>query len=486
MPETGTIDEEFKFTSKFELATLACIIVKPEQFHWQNIGAGCFGSLPMLEIYISFTNFMRKYGRAPTWIALEEWTVKERKRHNAEDDDIENIMECFAELKAIDVDKELAGVQDRLDEWYKGKMLQRALDQFAGSLDEMTKEKDKIEAKENLLCALTSLSGDEVQTDDGKALLDALLEPPLPVIGNLLDKGEVAMFASGSKSFKTWMTLHLTVCKVMGTEWFGFKLKPGKVTYLNFELPRYYFRNRLDALCRQMSVVLPEGKLKVLHLRGSSASAEDLIAKLTVDTKTGADDLIIFDPLYTMYGDKKVENAAEDMIRVMQMFGVLAKKSEAAVWINHHFSKGNQAEKDAIDRLAGSGAFGRYSDLIMTMTRLKTDNCYRMDFKPRNHEEPKPFGVRWEYPLLVRDDTLDVNDLKRPGGREQEFTKEQLLDALAGEALKTQEWKKKVCKDTGMSESTFDKHRAELRKLGWVVYDRQSGLWRLKKQENDL
>src|SRR6185436_12290879 len=108
------------------------------------------------------------------------------------------------------------------------------------------------------------------------------------------------------------------------------------------------------------------------------------------------------------------ENAAEDVAQVMALLGRLATECGAAVWITHHFSKGNQAAKDSIDRLSGSGVLARYADTLLTMTPLKAENAVRVDVTARAHPPVQPIALRWECPLMVSDLTLDPDDLKQP------------------------------------------------------------------------
>ena len=66
--------------------------------------------------------------------------------------------------------------------------------------------------------------------------------------------------------------------------------------------------------------------------------------------------LIILDPSYKLLHGRD-ENKAGDIAALLDEFEVLAVKTGAAVAFGAHYSKGNQAQKESIDRVGGSGVF---------------------------------------------------------------------------------------------------------------------------------
>ena len=53
-------------------------------------------------------------------------------------------------------------------------------------------------------------------------------------------------------------------------------------------------------------------------------------------------------------------------------------QSGAAILYAAHFSKGNQAGKDAIDRISGSGVFGRDADTLIILTKHEGPTVTRL------------------------------------------------------------------------------------------------------------
>ena len=84
-----------------------------------------------------------------------------------------------------------------------------------------------------------------------------------------------------------------------------------------------------------------------------------------------------------------------------------------------HFSKGNQANKAAIDRISGSGVYGRDADTIINLTQHQEPDCLTVEFTLRNHQGLDPFVVEWKYPLMVRRKDLNPAQLKVASSRKK-------------------------------------------------------------------
>jgi hypothetical protein len=66
------------------------------------------------------------------------------------------------------------------------------------------------------------------------------------------------------------------------------------------------------------------------------------------------------------------------------------------------------------------------------------------------------FVVRWEYPLMVRDDCLNPAKLKTGISKKAIYTVEDLIKVVVVESRTKKELKEMVIQATGMSESTFN------------------------------
>ena len=115
------------------------------------------------------------------------------------------------------------------------------------------------------------------------------------------------------------------------------------------------------------------------------------------------------------------ENAAGDISELCNELERIAVETGAAVFYVAHFSKGNQAAKEAIDRISGSGVWARDADTIITLTKHKEeqDNAFTVDLILRNLPEQPPFVVAWNYPLMTLREDLNPDDLKQARGRKR-------------------------------------------------------------------
>ena len=260
---------------------------------------------------------------------------------------------------------------------------------------------------------------------------DERVKPQLLIEG-LLHRGNKMILSGGSKTFKTWALTDLGLSVAAGTDWLGFKCHKAKVFYINFEIQTPFYAERLDAIRAAKSLPLEVGQFYFWTLRGWAVPIEDLIPALKRELeRVGiAFDLIIFDPIYKTYGPLE-ENVASDMASLMNQLDRLCASLGIAVLFGAHFSKGNQAAKDVIDRTSGSGVFGRDPDSILTLTKHEEPNCFTLDLILRHNPEVDSFVVAWNYPLLTRKDALDPAKLKHPGGSTPKVSNEQILDLIS-------------------------------------------------------
>ena len=280
-------------------------------------------------------------------------------------------------------------------------------------------------------------------------------DTPPELIAGILHQGSKAQIGGGSKAFKTWTLLHLAACVASGAPWLDFPTYKGRVLYLNFELPRFSIRKRINKICEAMEIETP-GNLKLLNLRGYGTDAAVILPRVLQEVRQNEFVLIIIDPLYKILGDRE-ENASKDMANLMLAIERLAVDANAAVAFGAHFSKGNQSLKEAIDRISGSGVLSRDPDTIVTMTQHEEKNAYSVDMILRNFEPQDAFVVQWEPPLMVRASALDPAKIKKPKtGRTAEYSLHQILEVLRDRSsLTTTDWSKACEEETGMKPTAF-------------------------------
>jgi hypothetical protein len=275
---------------------------------------------------------------------------------------------------------------------------------------------------------------------------------PSQLIKGILHQGSKMVLGGGSKSFKTWSLLDLALSVATGQDWWGFKTTKAKVLYMNLELPDWSFKNRIEEIRGVRPELENVDSLKLWNLRGHAVSFEKMRPEIvkTIGKEYG---LIVVDPIYKVYGDRD-ENAAGDMGTLLNEIESMAVQTGAAVVFGAHFSKGNQAGKESIDRISGSGVFARDPDTLLIMTRHECEDTFTIEATLRNFKPIKPFCVQRNHPLMERNNQLDPNKLKKPG-KKPSYTIQHLLDALGEQSLTTAEWCTQTTTATGMSERSF-------------------------------
>jgi hypothetical protein len=311
--------------------------------------------------------------------------------------------------------------------------------------------------------------------EDAAELIAKPIDLPPDVIEGVLHRGAKMVLGGGSKTFKTWTLVDLAISVATETAWLGqFPTKRGRVLYLNLELQGAFFATRLRTVCEESQITLESGYLTVWNLRGRAADLSKLLPLLLREIGRDKYVLIIIDPIYKLLGLRD-ENKAGDIASLLNEIEALAVETSAAIAFGAHYSKGNQAGKEVIDRIGGSGVFARDPDSILNFTRHEEENCFTVDATLRNHPPIKPFVARWDYPLMCVDSLLDPDRLKQAGAAVKQYHSTELLDLLT-RPMFTGEFKKTAKTETGMSDRTFYRLYGELKSSGALTLDAEGKL----------
>jgi hypothetical protein len=270
------------------------------------------------------------------------------------------------------------------------------------------------------------------------------------------------IYGGGAKTNKTFALMDMAISVAAGREWWNLKTIKGKVLYMDFELPEAFFANRLNKIADEKKVAVDELKdLDVWNLRGHATDMSELTEEILNRIKTTEYSLIICDPIYKVLGDRD-ENSAGDINSLLNEFEMIAVESGAAIVAGHHFSKGAQGNKEALDRVSGSGVFARSPDAMVTITKHQEKDAYTVETTLRHLKSLDPFCVEWKYPLMVRNASLDPAKLKKPGAAQKKFSDDEFLDLLMDGALTTGKWKEKAMQELKMSDGTFNSYKKRL------------------------
>ena len=305
--------------------------------------------------------------------------------------------------------------------------------------------------------------------DDADELLaDTTLKPPAEIIQGLLHQGTKGVVASCSKAGKTWLLLDWGLSVATGTKFLGWVTVKGRVLYINLEIPKVWISERLKTLKTRKGIDLLEN-FDIWTLRGELVDFESLLQHLPANTYS----LIIVDPIYKLMVGQS-ENMAGGVGALCHNIERLIEKTGAAVVYAHHFTKGNQSKKKAMDRMSGSGVFARDADTIVTLTEHKQDGCFSVEMSLRNLPPQDPFVVEWSFPLMLVRADLDPDDLKTMEGDKQDKNLP-LLDLLE-KPLTTGAWEE-LAVAAGISRATFHRYKKKLEVAGQITFNSQNKTW---------
>jgi len=282
-------------------------------------------------------------------------------------------------------------------------------------------------------------------------------EPP-EVIHGVLRSGQVGMLSAASKAGKTWGMLALGMAVSAGIHWLGWGTTKGRALYINGELPPWDMEKRLEKLASALGLQsVPDG-LDVWHLRGEILSIRQLVPDVVRRQEVLGTPyaIVIPDPLYCFAGGRDENDNSEQAV-TMHELGELSERTGAATMAAHHFSKGNQADKEHLDRGSGAGMFARAVDTFLTLTKHEVEDHYTVETTARSFAKPKSFVVKWDCPLWKRDDQMDPEKLKTTNkpGRPKEFSALSFAKLVPKDGIKHGDWEKLAFDRLGATEKQF-------------------------------
>lgn len=240
------------------------------------------------------------------------------------------------------------------------------------------------------------------------------------LVEGFLSRGEINSLQAPTKVGKTWLLMDASIRWSNGLEFLGLKpVKPMKILFIDPELFRDSGARRMRTVKNQLQLANnnPNINLNNIHylpLRGKPLMLADdpwreLITQLEVLLEKLPVDLVVLDSIYQFEGDKD-SNSRGVITRMLNGLKTVAGENTAIIY-THHFAKGNASEKSVLDRASGSAAYNQAIDGIMTVTPLKDDDCYAIEFNLRDYPKRDKIGVRRSsnLPLLEVAGDVDVN-----------------------------------------------------------------------------
>lgn len=224
------------------------------------------------------------------------------------------------------------------------------------------------------------------------------LELAPELIAGVLRQGHKLMLSAPSKAGKSFALIELAFSIAEGREWLGNPCKQGRVLYLNMEIDKASFANRINKIYGKLSPARGTHKKNIVvwNLRGFAAPLDKLCDSIIAQGQGFS--AIIIDPLYkVMMGS---ENDNSEMSKMVSQFDRIASETGASIIVCHHYAKGHGGDRNVIDRGAGAGVFARDPDAILTMTPLEDkENGFRVEYVLREFPNHKPTDVEFIYPI---------------------------------------------------------------------------------------
>ena len=344
---------------------------------------------------------------------------------------------------------------------------------------------------------LAATRGIESQLPPMVDMADLFKKPPAKpdeVICEMLHRRGLMNIGGMSKARKSWVLGDLALSVATGDPWLGFRTKKGKVLILNFEIDAGFYTERIAAIASARGMMLPRGAITCWNLRGYAADITKLRPAIMARVLGAKYDLVIIDPLYMLIGDRDESNAG-DMTDMMNEFSQMAVRGNTAIAFATHFAKGNAANKNSIDRASGSGVLARYPDVIATLTEHEEEDCVSLEVTVRNNKPIPKVGLRWQFPMFQRDESIDPKNLKgleKPRAKESTETHNsrrpdtplaevaQYFPANAEDHVPLAVSQRYAKEGSCIGSVAFSRIRATLRDSGWIEQDKE-GRWRRSK-----
>lgn len=189
-------------------------------------------------------------------------------------------------------------------------------------------------------------------------------------IEGILRQGRKMILTGASKAGKSFLLIELGIAVATGSKWLGFQCRRDKVLYINFELAKDAFADRLRAIIKALGISPGDvsGMFDTLTLRGKAERFRELLPKILHKVRKNGYKFIIIDPIYkTLLGD---ENNAEVVSDFCNSLDRLSAETGATVVFCHHHSKSAGAGVAAQNRSSGSGVFARDPDAIVDLLEI--------------------------------------------------------------------------------------------------------------------
>ncbi|HET9373897.1 MAG TPA: AAA family ATPase [Chthoniobacterales bacterium] len=302
--------------------------------------------------------------------------------------------------------------------------------------------------------------------------------PPQLMKGLLYQGGRIA-FGGSPKAHKSFLLMQLCHCIENAIPFLDIEVARGRTIHLDLELFEGECRQRLDLIAKALGPYPHHQRVNVISARDKAGKFRDksVVHAFNQIIAAHSASLLTIDPTYKFHDADERDTSA--MKQALEDFESKCGQANCSIATANHYTKGNPAAKDAMERMAGS-YFQRSADVILVFTDLEETDTYVVNIIQRSFKPIEPFGIRFQYPIFVRDDSLDLSRIRQPDQRQStgDAIKDRMLSVLQAadfdggliytDWLRHTQLPNKKGKLTP-GKSWFDVKRKELLKAGLVI-----------------
>jgi hypothetical protein len=317
----------------------------------------------------------------------------------------------------------------------------------------------------------TALDGWQALVEDGAEIQRREIPALVEIVDAILPEQCKLLIGSGSKSFKTWMAIHLGLCIAFGIYFLGRATARRRVLFVNPELRAQAFARRLKSLTAPLGITADPKWFFHLPLRGNLAGATPsiIVSRLIQIARELNIGVIFLDSLFKFNAGGN-ENDAGAQTLLFNEIDRLTTEAGCTVVLTDHFSKGNQSDKDPLDAIRGSSAKGGDVDAAMILRKHEVEGCFRVDMLHRELPAVEPFVIGWKYPLMELRTDLNPEAMKKPkGGQSKKHDPRELLSAIRLSTPKKPVSISAWAEAGKVSRQTLQGYLPTLRAKGWTA-----------------
>lgn len=283
------------------------------------------------------------------------------------------------------------------------------------------------------------------------------LKPDLIGMGDecILRQGAKLIVVGDSKMGKSYTLIDLAEAICVGGEWLGMQCDEGKVFYINLEIDPDEFRWRQHEVWKERPESIDNASVPKINrnfvrwnLRGHATNMDKLAPRLVRRVlqygEPGTFKAIIIDPIYKVNGGD--DNDAKAVAKFTNTLDLIIQCCGCAVIYAHHHPKGTTGDRKSIDRMSGSGVYGRDADTVIDFSPLFVPEdiqasygdatLFRAEISNRSFGKKNPIDCIFSWPRFRRDTSGKLSKLKILGkdkNHERDASSAEAREEQAGE-----------------------------------------------------